>query len=129
MVVAFVALHGSARSLSSATSETYLLARQADTEMLGNPDWWATKAVLGLPATDDGFHGEVGMTELKIAIIVGSTRPGRHSPAVAEWVLGQAAGRQGVRDRKSTRLNSSHHFRSEERRVGKECRSRWSPYH
>jgi len=65
--------------------------------MLGNPDWWATKAVLGLPATDDGFHGEVGMTELKIAIIVGSTRPGRHSPAVAEWVLGQAAGRQGVR--------------------------------
>ena len=26
-------------------------------------------------------------------------------------------------DRKSTRL------RSEERRVGKECRSRWSPYH
>ena len=31
-------------------------------------------------------------------------------------------------DRKSTRLNSSHD-RSEERRVGKECRSRWSPYH
>ena len=23
----------------------------------------------------------------------------------------------------------SHAFRSEERRVGKECRSRWSPYH
>ena len=22
-----------------------------------------------------------------------------------------------------------HHIRSEERRVGKECRSRWSPYH
>ena len=22
-----------------------------------------------------------------------------------------------------------HHMRSEERRVGKECRSRWSPYH
>ena len=33
------------------------------------------------------------------------------------------------RDRKSTRLNSSHLGRSEERRVGKECRSRWSPYH
>ena len=40
-------------------------------------------------------------------------------------------------DRKSTRLNSSHMsisyavfcLRSEERRVGKECRSRWSPYH
>ena len=23
----------------------------------------------------------------------------------------------------------SHNYRSEERRVGKECRSRWSPYH
>ena len=43
-----------------------------------------------------------------------------------------------VLDRKSTRLNSSHANisyavfclkRSEERRVGKECRSRWSPYH
>ena len=25
--------------------------------------------------------------------------------------------------------NSAHEIRSEERRVGKECRSRWSPYH
>src|SRR5256885_16518552 len=25
--------------------------------------------------------------------------------------------------------NSGHRYRSEERRVGKECRSRWSPYH
>ena len=25
--------------------------------------------------------------------------------------------------------NSEHVYRSEERRVGKECRSRWSPYH
>ena len=26
-------------------------------------------------------------------------------------------------------LNYSCRYRSEERRVGKECRSRWSPYH
>ena len=26
-------------------------------------------------------------------------------------------------------LLQNEHFRSEERRVGKECRSRWSPYH
>ena len=26
-------------------------------------------------------------------------------------------------------LREKHQFRSEERRVGKECRSRWSPYH
>jgi NAD(P)H-dependent FMN reductase len=37
------------------------------------------------------------MTELRIAIIAGSTRPGRHARSVADWVLGQAAGRPGVR--------------------------------
>ena len=26
-------------------------------------------------------------------------------------------------------INACKNFRSEERRVGKECRSRWSPYH
>ena len=26
-------------------------------------------------------------------------------------------------------INQAYHLRSEERRVGKECRSRWSPYH
>ena len=29
----------------------------------------------------------------------------------------------------SGRVNQHHYLRSEERRVGKECRSRWSPYH
>jgi NAD(P)H-dependent FMN reductase len=32
----------------------------------------------------------------KIAIIIGSTRPGRNGEAVARWVLEQAAGRTGV---------------------------------
>ena len=36
------------------------------------------------------------MSELKIAIIVGSTRPGRNGKAVADWVLAQAAGREGA---------------------------------
>ena len=30
---------------------------------------------------------------------------------------------------KETYKDSNHAERSEERRVGKECRSRWSPYH
>lgn len=33
------------------------------------------------------------MTELRIAVIIGSTRPGRVGAGVAEWVHGQAAGR------------------------------------
>jgi NAD(P)H-dependent FMN reductase len=33
------------------------------------------------------------MSDLKIAIILGSTRPGRNGKAVADWVLGKAAAR------------------------------------
>src|SRR3712207_2552617 len=40
--------------------------------------------------------------------------------------------REGVLDAAGSRVSSAygmHVMRSEERRVGKECRSRWSPYH
>ncbi|QFQ95623.1 NAD(P)H-dependent oxidoreductase [Streptomyces phaeolivaceus] len=36
------------------------------------------------------------MTDLKIAIIVGSTRPGRNGKAVADWVVSRAAARTGA---------------------------------
>ena len=37
------------------------------------------------------------MSDLKIAIILGSTRPGRNGKAVADWVLEQSAGRTGAK--------------------------------
>src|SRR2546426_11351696 len=46
--------------------------------------------------------------------------------------LAEYAGRMGITDGRITRpqyLAISEQMRSEERRVGKECRSRWSPYH
>jgi NAD(P)H-dependent FMN reductase len=36
------------------------------------------------------------MADLKIAIILGSTRPGRNGAAVAEWVLGRAGSREAA---------------------------------
>src|SRR5256885_14645808 len=36
---------------------------------------------------------------------------------------------EGARDSAFSRADAQGKFRSEERRVGKECRSRWSPYH
>lgn len=36
------------------------------------------------------------MSNLRIAVIVGSTRPGRNGKAVADWVLAQAATRTGA---------------------------------
>ena len=38
------------------------------------------------------------MSDLRIAIIIGSTRPGRNGKAVADWVLEQAAGRDASYD-------------------------------
>ena len=47
--------------------------------------------------------------------------------------LGMVGGGQGAFigavHRLSARMDDKYEFRSEERRVGKECRSRWSPYH
>jgi len=37
------------------------------------------------------------MSELKIAVILGSTRPGRNGKAVADWVMVQARNRTGAR--------------------------------
>src|SRR2546427_7833653 len=50
-------------------------------------------------------------------------RAGRAIKAVLEGAVDEA-----VRNEAAFRL-ARIHFRSEERRVGKECRSRWSPYH
>jgi NAD(P)H-dependent FMN reductase len=41
-------------------------------------------------------EGVVAMSDLKIAIILGSTRPGRNGKAVADWVLSQAQPRTGA---------------------------------
>src|SRR3712207_8953167 len=67
-------------------------------------------------------------------------------PALGRWEIVTPAGRRGVafsaewgtpradaatllRASLNQQLHTVHDERSEERRVGKECRSRWSPYH
>src|SRR5687768_18334917 len=50
----------------------------------------------------------------------------------AAGIRGPSSGQSNFRGKKLPRLNEVDLFvrmRSEERRVGKECRSRWSPYH
>jgi NAD(P)H-dependent FMN reductase len=42
------------------------------------------------------LSGGVAMSDLKIAVILGSTRPGRNGKAVADWVLAQAEHRTGA---------------------------------
>src|SRR2546422_8809306 len=50
----------------------------------------------------------------------------RREPILLDGANGTELVRRGVRWRKHGLLTDT---RSEERRVGKECRSRWSPYH
>jgi NAD(P)H-dependent FMN reductase len=45
---------------------------------------------------DRRFTQEVFMTQLKIAVIAGSTRPGRRSRIVSEWIVAQACSRPGI---------------------------------
>ena len=52
------------------------------------------------------------------------SEPGKHQKKCV-----QVIGLSSCDDRKHDHENDAHANRSEERRVGKECRSRWSPYH
>src|SRR2546429_8296563 len=45
------------------------------------------------------------------------------------WVSANINYEQSIGYSRYNALETSLHHRSEERRVGKECRSRWSPYH
>ena len=66
------------------------------------------------------FHGEklslLGFGTMRLPLLPGGTDADIDEAQVAEMV--RYAVEHGV-----------NYFRSEERRVGKECRSRWSPYH
>src|SRR5256885_10886638 len=63
----------------------------------------------------------------------------RHTRLQGDWSSDVCSSDLASRRRKRARFRKSldfhfpgatrSHFRSEERRVGKECRSRWSPYH
>ena len=51
-------------------------------------------------------------------------QPVHEQPTGNEWKLLEKAVLASVEEQRRARR-----WRSEERRVGKECRSRWSPYH
>ena len=86
--------------------------------------------------------GHDGLPELVGTGTAVASAAGVHAAATAELALGlMLASLRGidaaVRDQQEARWNPSRYpgladrriLRSEERRVGKECRSRWSPYH
>src|ERR1035437_8317374 len=82
-----------------------------------DPD--ALRRLAGLTARPDGLrpgHRRAGPPALPRHARPGRRRPGRADGGRRRVHLGRRVGRRRA-------------ARSEERRVGKECRSRWSPYH
>ena len=54
---------------------------------------------------------------------------GRRKRAIARIFVSEGTGKITINKRDLAEYFPSTILRSEERRVGKECRSRWSPYH
>src|SRR5258708_7874679 len=64
-----------------------------------------------------------------LALRLGAGFPSRLHPDPVHRAPAPRAVASGPRDRLETAPPAESRLRSEERRVGKECRSRWSPYH
>src|ERR1035441_7493298 len=87
---------------------------------------------IGCPAEDVVRTGRTG----ELAAVAAAHDSDHGEPQIElpddPWVPGQSADRNAVRDHlRGAPLAACDEDlpRSEERRVGKECRSRWSPYH
>src|SRR2546427_9525518 len=78
------------------------------------------------------FQAEDGIRDLTVTGVQTCALP--ISPQVENLLRERARSRAPVRgdagaDARRAPRRGAPHARSEERRVGKECRSRWSPYH
>ena len=93
----------------------------------------ATRFVLhdGPPYANGNIHiGTAFNKILKDFIPKYKTMTGRYAPYVPGWdTHGLPIELRVLKDEKLSKESVDPTTRSEERRVGKECRSRWSPYH
>src|SRR2546430_12642604 len=72
------------------------------------------------------FQAEDGIRDLTVTGVQTCALPISHSfRRPYEWALGRELDQAALRQAAAALVGE----RSEERRVGKECRSRWSPYH
>src|SRR2546429_2217534 len=74
------------------------------------------------------FQAEDGIRDVAVTGVQTCALPIYVSPLSTQWTHISTSTSRPFR-RRHRRLASAACLRSEERRVGKECRSRWSPYH
>src|SRR3989338_7969429 len=89
-------------------------------------DRWGLTQIVINPAVAAAAHAEAEKTRnefvLRATGVVRAREAGKENPKLATGAIEIAIQQLEV-------LNPAKVLRSEERRVGKECRSRWSPYH
>src|SRR5690348_3131853 len=92
-----------------------------------------SKGTLRRPSADDGGGDAGGGAEAEGDHPAGQAGPLQarllHADASGHRAGGRAGGLIYVKGGRDVRVITDLALRSEERRVGKECRSRWSPYH
>src|SRR5690554_8219895 len=77
----------------------------------------------------------VSVMEGNEAVVIPNSEGKRTTPSIVAFVengerkVGDPAKRQAITNPAKTVYSIKRFMRSEERRVGKECRSRWSAYH
>ena len=88
-----------------------------ETATLAGGCFWCTEAV---------FNDVIGVSKVESGYI-GGTVP---NPTYKQVCGGDTGHAEAIRVTFDTdQISTGEILRSEERRVGKECRSRWSPYH
>ena len=99
-----------------------ILAKEYKTEIMGLNNW-----IAAYKGQIDGLRHELALTKHHLDQLRFGPPPEPFSGQIADLAR-QVAALQASNDAVLT-SSKAELARSEERRVGKECRSRWSPYH
>ena len=75
------------------------------------------------------FQAEDGIRDIGVTGVQTCALPIFQSSAGASLSYGSSLGTESFVESSRETAQAGFLYRSEERRVGKECRSRWSPYH
>ena len=78
------------------------------------------------------YNYELKMPKERIAVLIGKageTKKSIENATKTKINVDSVEGEVTIRGDDALGLYTAREIRSEERRVGKECRSRWSPYH